>query len=144
MARGSRLLGALTSPYPRRAILMPIVPPPPPTTLPTNVAPLPRLLAYAQTLGLERHPHRPKRGLPTLGRQQRRWLRDGGAIRLGACPWADRLRLFALSARTPTDQRGPGSTSPACSRPGRSGSPPSIAAAGAPSKRSRSCTTATI
>ena len=40
--------------------------PPSPTPLPTNVAPLPRLLAYAQALGLERHLHRPKRGLPTL------------------------------------------------------------------------------
>ena len=39
--------------------------------------------------------------------QQRRGLRDGGAIRLGACPWDARLRLFALGARTPTDQRGP-------------------------------------
>ncbi len=44
---------------------MPIVPPSP-TPLPTNVAPLPRLLAYAQALGVERHLHRPKRGLATL------------------------------------------------------------------------------
>ena len=33
---------------------------------PTNAAPLPRLLTYAQALGLERHLFRPKRGLPTL------------------------------------------------------------------------------
>lgn len=36
------------------------------TALPTNVAPLVRLLAYAQGLGLERHLHRAKRGVPTL------------------------------------------------------------------------------
>lgn len=28
-------------------------------------------------------------------------------MRLGACPWDDRLRLFALGARSPTDKRGP-------------------------------------
>jgi Transposase DDE domain len=39
--------------------------------------------------------------------QQRRWLRAGGAIRLGACPWDDRLRLFAIGARAPGDNRGP-------------------------------------
>lgn len=45
--------------------------------------------------------------LATLSAQQRRGLRDGGAIRLGACPWDERLRLFALGARTPGDRRGP-------------------------------------
>jgi hypothetical protein len=45
--------------------------------------------------------------LDALTPQQRRWLRDGGAIRLGACPWDARLRLFAIGARTPTDRRGP-------------------------------------
>src|SRR3954468_10388338 len=45
---------------------MPSVPLSPSVTLPTNAAPLPRLLAYVQALGLERHLHRPKRGLPTL------------------------------------------------------------------------------
>ena len=45
---------------------MPIVPPAPPSPLPTHVAPLPRPLAYRQTLGLERPLRRPKRGLPTL------------------------------------------------------------------------------
>lgn len=45
--------------------------------------------------------------LAALSPQQRRGLRDGGAIRLGACPWNERLRLFALGARTPGDQRGP-------------------------------------
>ena len=45
--------------------------------------------------------------LAALSGQQRRWLRDGGAIRLGACPWDTRLRLFALGARAPTDRRGP-------------------------------------
>ena len=34
--------------------------------VPTNVAPLARLLAYVQSLGLERHLHRPKRGVSTL------------------------------------------------------------------------------
>jgi hypothetical protein len=45
--------------------------------------------------------------LAALSGQQRRWLRDGGAIRLGACPWDARLRLFAIGARSPTDKRGP-------------------------------------
>ena len=45
--------------------------------------------------------------LASLSGQQRRWLRDGGAIRLGACPWDSRLRLFAIGARSPGDQRGP-------------------------------------
>jgi hypothetical protein len=48
-----------------------------------------------------------KARLAALSGQQRRWLRDGGAIRLGACPWDPRLRLIALRARTPTDSRGP-------------------------------------
>jgi Transposase DDE domain len=39
--------------------------------------------------------------------QQHRWLKRGGAVRLGPCPWDDRLRLFALGARAPTDRRGP-------------------------------------
>jgi hypothetical protein len=45
--------------------------------------------------------------LDALSGQQRRWLRDGGAIRLGTCPWDARLRLFAIGARSPTDRRGP-------------------------------------
>jgi Transposase DDE domain len=48
-----------------------------------------------------------KARLAALSRQQRVALRDGGAIRLGACPWDGRLRLFALGARTPGDGRGP-------------------------------------
>lgn len=48
-----------------------------------------------------------KRRLAALSSQQRRWLKDGGAVRLGSCPWDDRLRLFALGARSPTDKRGP-------------------------------------
>jgi hypothetical protein len=48
-----------------------------------------------------------KARLGRLSRQQRVALRDGGAIRLGACPWDPRLRLFALGARTPGDRRGP-------------------------------------
>jgi hypothetical protein len=45
--------------------------------------------------------------LAALSGQQWRWLRAGGAVRLGACPWDARLRLFALGARSPTDRRGP-------------------------------------
>ncbi|HLJ66620.1 MAG TPA: hypothetical protein VKX16_04600, partial [Chloroflexota bacterium] len=37
-----------------------------PSPLPTDLAPLPRRLAYTQSLGLERHLHRPKRGIPAL------------------------------------------------------------------------------
>jgi len=48
-----------------------------------------------------------RRRLSALSPQQRRWLKAGGAVRLGACPWDDRLRLFALGARSPTDKRGP-------------------------------------
>jgi hypothetical protein len=45
--------------------------------------------------------------LEALSGQQRRWLRAGGAIRLGACAWDARLRLFAIGARSPGDRRGP-------------------------------------
>lgn len=45
--------------------------------------------------------------LAALTGQQRRWLQHGGAIRLGWCPWDPRLQLLALTARTPTDDRGP-------------------------------------
>lgn len=38
----------------------------PAPAVPTNLAPLPHLLAYAQSLGLERHLDRPGRGIPTL------------------------------------------------------------------------------
>jgi hypothetical protein len=48
-----------------------------------------------------------KRRLAALSPHQRRWLKDGGAVRLGSCPWNERLRLFALGARSPTDKRGP-------------------------------------
>src|SRR5436309_9559613 len=48
-----------------------------------------------------------KARLAALSPQQRRWLASGGAVRLGTCPWDDRLRLFALGARSPTDKRGP-------------------------------------
>src|SRR5437879_2928394 len=36
------------------------------TPLPTDLAALPKLLAFTQHLGLERYLHRPKRGIPTL------------------------------------------------------------------------------
>jgi hypothetical protein len=45
--------------------------------------------------------------LAALTVQQRRWLQHGGAIRLGRCHWDPRLQLLALSARHPTDGRGP-------------------------------------
>lgn len=45
--------------------------------------------------------------LAALTGQQRRWLREVGAIRLGGCAWDTRLQLLALSARSPTDGRGP-------------------------------------
>jgi hypothetical protein len=48
-----------------------------------------------------------KQRLAALSPQQRRWLKDGGAVRLGTCPWDDRLCLLALGARSPTDKRGP-------------------------------------
>ena len=43
--------------------------------------------------------------LATLTGQQRRWLQQGGAIRLGWCPWDSRLQLIALTARTPSASR---------------------------------------
>ncbi len=61
---------------------------------------VPFILGFARTAPIRTR-------LAGLSGQQRRWLRDGGTIRLGRCPWDERLRLFALGARTPTDQRGP-------------------------------------
>lgn len=48
-----------------------------------------------------------KRRLAALHPQQGRWLRTGGAVRLGPCPWDEHVALFALGARTATDRRGP-------------------------------------
>jgi hypothetical protein len=45
--------------------------------------------------------------LAALTGQQRRWLQQTGAIRLGLCAWDPRLQLLALAARSPTDRRGP-------------------------------------
>ena len=45
--------------------------------------------------------------LAALTGQQRRWLAQTGAIRLGLCAWDPRLQLLALAARSPTDRRGP-------------------------------------
>jgi Transposase DDE domain len=61
---------------------------------------VPFILGFGRSAAVKAH-------LGTLSRQQRVALRDGGAIRLGACPWDPRLRLFALGARTPGDRRGP-------------------------------------
>ena len=57
-------------------------------------------------LGFRRTP-RVRAHLAALSGQQRRWLRELGAIRLGLCAWDPRLQLLALSARGPTDGRGP-------------------------------------
>ncbi len=61
---------------------------------------VPFILGFARSAPIKAH-------LRTLSGQQRRWLRDGGAIRLGACPWDPRLRLFVVGARAPGDTRGP-------------------------------------
>jgi DDE family transposase len=61
---------------------------------------IPFILGFARSAPI-------KARLAGLSGQQRRWLRDGGAIRLGACAWDARLRLFAIGARAPTDRRGP-------------------------------------
>ena len=57
-------------------------------------------------LGFRRTP-RVRARLAALSGQQRRWLRQLGAIRLGFCAWDPRLQLLALGARCPTDSRGP-------------------------------------
>jgi hypothetical protein len=61
---------------------------------------VPFILGFGRSAAIKAH-------LGTLSRQQRVALRDGGAIRLGTCPWDPHLRLFALGARTPGDRRGP-------------------------------------
>ncbi len=61
---------------------------------------MPFILGFARSAPI-------KRRLADLSPQQRRWLRDGGAVRLGACPWDERLQLFALGDRTAGDRRGP-------------------------------------
>jgi len=63
-------------------------------------AKIPFILGFARSAPI-------KARLAALSGQQRRWLRDGGAIRLGACTWDTRLRLFAIGARSPADKRGP-------------------------------------
>jgi hypothetical protein len=51
---------------------------------------------------------RPVRGrLAALTDDELAALRDAGAVALGPCAWDERLRLFALRARTPSDRRGP-------------------------------------
>jgi DDE family transposase len=61
---------------------------------------IPFILGFARSVPIRAR-------LAALSGQQRRWLRDGGAIRLGTCAWDARLRLFAIGARAPTDKRGP-------------------------------------
>ena len=59
-----------------------------PSVQPTNAAPLARLFAYTQTLGLEGWLARPKRGLSTLGLSLL-WLtlayRGSGAPTISVC-----------------------------------------------------------
>jgi Transposase DDE domain len=78
--------------------------------------------------------------LAALTGQQWRWLRGGGAVRLGACPWDDRLCASSRSARAhrPTNAAR-GSTSPACGLVAPSCWPRPTANAGGSSRRSRSC-----
>ena len=61
---------------------------------------VPVILGFARSAPIRRR-------LEALSGQQRRGRRDGGALRLGGCPWDERLRLCARAARTPDDQRGP-------------------------------------
>jgi hypothetical protein len=61
---------------------------------------VPFILGFARTKPV-------KARLARLTGHERRWLRAVGAVDLGACPWNPGLRLIALAARTPTDQRGP-------------------------------------
>jgi hypothetical protein len=61
---------------------------------------IPFILGFARSARVRAH-------LAALTGQQRRWLQQQGAIRLGLCAWEGRLQLLALSARLPTDGRGP-------------------------------------
>jgi hypothetical protein len=61
---------------------------------------IPFILGFTRSVRVRAH-------LAALSGQQRRWLQQQGAIRLGLCAWDGRLQLLALSARTPTDGRGP-------------------------------------
>ena len=61
---------------------------------------IPFILGFSRTV-------RVRARLAALSGQQRRWLETLGAVRLGLCAWDPRLQLLALSARSPTDGRGP-------------------------------------
>ena len=61
---------------------------------------IPFILGFPRTV-------RVRARLAALSGQQRRWLATLGAIRLRLCAWAPGLQLLALSARSPTDGRGP-------------------------------------
>jgi hypothetical protein len=75
--------------------------------LPTNQAPLVRLLAYSQALGLERHLRRAKRGVPTLvlrlvwlvlawrGSSRPRSAAKSGSFRRRTCSGRPRLQEIA-------------------------------------------------
>ena len=65
-----------------------------------RAARVPFILGFARSARLRTR-------LATLTGQQRRWLQQGGAIRLGLCPWDRQLQLLALTARTASDDRGP-------------------------------------
>jgi hypothetical protein len=74
----------------------------------TSHASLAALLASGVPFSLGFARSRPIRArLAVLSPQQQHWLKRGGAVRLGRCPWDERLRLLALGARSPTDRRGP-------------------------------------
>jgi hypothetical protein len=101
------------------------------------VTQIPFILGFARSKPI-------KARLAALTPQQRRWLRDGGAITLGPCPWHPRLRLMPwLPAPRPTSA-GRGSTSPACAAPVPRHWPGSIGNAGASSRSSMRCCTAMI
>ena len=61
---------------------------------------IPFILGFRRTPRVHAH-------LAALTGQQRRWLQELGAIRLGLGAWDPRLQLLALGARCPTDGRGP-------------------------------------
>ena len=61
---------------------------------------IPFILGFARSAQVRARLH-------ALTGQQRRWLHEVGAIRLGWCSWDRRRQLLAVRARTPTDGRGP-------------------------------------
>ena len=86
----------------------------------------------------------PVRARPAaLSGQQRRQLRDGGAIQVGPAPGTPACASLPSAPARPPTSAAPGSTLPACVASVRGRSPPPTAAAGAWSRPSRSSSTAT-